>query len=258
MLGKLMESYTQEFYTSVGEEAQKAANKIVPYLMQLISPKSVADVGCGLGAWLATFEKQGVDRILGVDGIHMNFENLKISRENLLIHNLSEPLMLDEVFDLAMCLEVAEHIPSEKANNIIKTLCRLSSAILFSAAIPHQPGTHHINCQWPDYWFNLFKDKGYVIFDCMRMKFWVDEDVSWWYSQNMFLLIKKSCIHNYPFLTQNFSYRDENPEFFVHPNLYLLNQYLYQKKNESYLPENISIKSLVSLIVKVLVNKLSF
>ncbi|MCI5968659.1 hypothetical protein [Helicobacter sp.] len=94
-------------------------------------------------------------------------------------------------FTLAQSLEVAEHIDMLYAENFIDLLTSLSDIVLFSAAIPFQPGTHHINCQPPQYWADKFLARGYDCYDILRPKFWCDERIAWWYWQNSFLYVHK-------------------------------------------------------------------
>lgn len=41
---------------------------IVPQLVKIINPKSVIDVGCGIGTFLKVFKENGIDDIYGLDG----------------------------------------------------------------------------------------------------------------------------------------------------------------------------------------------
>jgi hypothetical protein len=127
---------------------------------------------------------------------------LKIPQECFLPHNLVKPLKIEQDFDLVVSLEVAEHLPLENAEQFVDTLVSLSPAILFSAAVPYQPGKCHFNGQWPDYWISHFHQRGYIVFDCLRMKLWQNENVEWWYSQNMLFFVKESCLDKYPLLKQ--------------------------------------------------------
>lgn len=52
--------------------------------------------------------------------------------------DLSQPFQLAEFFDLAICLEVAEHLPKQSAPGFIQSLVRLAPVVLFSAAIQLQ------------------------------------------------------------------------------------------------------------------------
>ncbi|MEH2095694.1 class I SAM-dependent methyltransferase [Nostoc sp.] len=216
-----MKAYTEKFYNYIDNNALQGSKQIVPFVMKLIKPKSVVDVGCGLGTWLVVCQENGAKEILGIDGNFVDENKLNIPQEYFIKHDLVTPLKLERQFDLVISLEVAEHLPIEKAESFVDTLTNLGTAILFSAAVPSQPGTKHINCQWPSYWAKIFSEKGYIVFDCFRMKFWENPDVPWWYAQNMFLFVKRSCLHNYPFLEQNFSPLDEPPIAIIHPEFYL-------------------------------------
>ena len=96
--------------SDVPESAQSAAI-MVPIILELTGAKSVIDIGCGAGNWLATFERLGVTDYLGIDGAHLPPETLRIPHERFRPHNLATPLSLDRRFDLAVSLEVAEHLP---------------------------------------------------------------------------------------------------------------------------------------------------
>jgi hypothetical protein len=90
---------------------------------------------------------------------------------------------------LAVSLEVGEHLPAASANVFIESLCRAAPVVLFSAAIPGQGGTHHINEQWPEYWRQLFAKQNFRMFDPFRPLLWHDERIVFYYRQNMFLFV---------------------------------------------------------------------
>lgn len=66
-------------------------------------------------------------------------------------------------YDLALCLEVAEHIDESLADDVVKTLTELAPVIIFSAALPNQGGHGHINCQPKEYWEHKFGKLNYVV-----------------------------------------------------------------------------------------------
>lgn len=78
------------------------------------------------------------------------------------------------------------------ADNFIDLLTSLGDIVLFSAAIPFQDGTHHVNCQPPQYWAEKFSVRGYDCYDILRPKFWGDGRIAWWYWQNSFLYVHRS------------------------------------------------------------------
>ena len=122
---------------------------IVPVIMEMLRPQSVVDVGCGTGTFLHVFENHGVKKILGLDGDWVNREQLakNISPDKFMVVDLEKGIDVDEKFDLAVCLEVLEHLGEEYADNVVKSLTQLSNIILFSAAIPGQPGQNHVDGQ---------------------------------------------------------------------------------------------------------------
>lgn len=169
-----------------------AAKVIVPVLTKWFNPKSVIDIGCGTGTWLAIFKEYGVNEILGVDGDYVNRDQLTIPEVKFLPKNLEQQLQLDRTYDLVVSLEVAEHLSEVTAQVFIDSLCGLGDTILFSAAITAQGGQNHINEQPPAYWIQMFEKKGYELFDVLRPIFWKNSKVDWWYRQNMMIFTKNT------------------------------------------------------------------
>lgn len=183
--------------------------KVVPLLINLFNPKSVVDVGCGIGHWLEEFNKQGIESVVGIDGLHLNKSLFLCNQENLLQFDLEKKFETGRTFDLAISLEVAEHISDQNADVFIESLISLSHTILFSAAIPGQGGQNHINEQWPSYWQQKFRKYGYTFYDIIRPKIWWDQDIKSFYRQNMFIVSKNQITED----------PDQNVLDTVHPDL---------------------------------------
>ncbi len=176
-----------------------AAAEVVPYLVSLFHPKSVADVGCGLGSWLAVFEKAGITDYSGIDGDYVDRGNLYISPAHFIAADLEKPVTLNRRYDLVISLEVAEHLGEAAAGNFVHSLVRLSDIIIFSAAVPGQGGQHHLNEQWPSWWAEKFRQHGFDFYDILRDRFWDNSKVDVWYRQNMFLVTKPEIAEKYGF-----------------------------------------------------------
>jgi hypothetical protein len=116
---------------------------------------------------------------------------LSIPGDAFLIHDLTKPLRLNSRFDLALCLEVAEHLPRSAAEILVNSLVDAAPAVAFSAAIPFQCGSHHVNEQWQTYWAALFKSHHYDVFDCVRPLIWTNPRVDPWYAQNLLLFAER-------------------------------------------------------------------
>jgi SAM-dependent methyltransferase len=170
-----------------------AARQILPYIFNIKKIDSVLDIGCGTGTWLSVARELGVKEITGVDGVNLSQEELKIPFNDFINIDLSLPINLNKKFDLLICLEVAEHLSENSAGILIDTLTNHSDFILFSAAIPGQDGQNHLNEQWPGYWQKLFEAKKYYPCVDIREKFWNNEQVEWWYRQNILLYAPKKA-----------------------------------------------------------------
>ena len=219
-VGHAQTKYNGAFYQTISKSSSDAAAEVVPEIVRLLAPRSVADIGCGTGAWLAAFKNHDVQEICGLDGPWVDADQLEIPRESFQKIDLSQPFVAPRRFDLAMSLEVAEHLPSEAADGFIRSLTSFSDCALFSAAIPHQGGTDHLNEQWPEYWERRFSDAGFVAFDCLRRRFWNREAVAWWYVQNMFIFVRRGRTDILQRLSDHVSPAQSWPLSVVHPRKY--------------------------------------
>jgi SAM-dependent methyltransferase len=168
-----------------------AAEEMVPYIVNLLQPNSVVDVGCGIGTWLKVFLDNGVLDYLGIDGNYLDKSLLKIDKSFFVQHDLETYYASTRKFDLVISLEVAEHLKEESADEFINTLTDLGDVVVFSAAVPNQGGQNHLNEQKPSYWIEKFKDQGFECFDILRPVFWDNTNVDCWYRQNIFLFSKR-------------------------------------------------------------------
>ena len=182
--------YNEDFYKFI-EESKIDEQIIMPLIIQWISPKSIVDFGCGEGRWLGEALRQNSDiDILGMDGAYINKERLNIPKENFRAVDLRENIFLEQRFDLAVSLEVAEHLEQKFADVFIDNITRASDQVLFSAAIPGQGGEHHVNEQWQSYWIEKFKNRGYYCDFSVRNYFWDDQRLSVWRKQNLLFFSK--------------------------------------------------------------------
>ena len=172
----------------------RSAEEVLPLLFTLLggedTVRSALDVGCGIGTWLAASVKLGVPEILGLDGDHVDREALVMDVDRFVACDLTQPQDIGRRFDLAFCLEVGEHLPPEAADGLVDLLTTLSDRVLFSAALPGQGGQHHLNEQWPAYWAEKFREKGYRCHDTLRHRIWENDHVEWWYRQNLLLFLR--------------------------------------------------------------------
>lgn len=213
--------YSAQYYQKLQEGALQSAREVVPLIIEQVQPRRVIDVGCGLGIWLSVFKERGVEEIVGIDGEWIDRDKLYIPTKYFRAADLERPFRIDESFDLVVSLEVAEHLPARCAEAFVDSLVRLGPIILFSAAAPHQGGTNHVNEQWPNYWVARFRDRGYVVANNVRRKIWHNEQVEWWYRQNMLLFARKDSLGRYPSLAKEREQAVAHILPIVHPASYL-------------------------------------
>lgn len=188
--------YDDVFYDQQVEGSLASARAVVPLVCDMFTPKTVVDVGCGLGTWLSVFKQHGVETVTGIDGDYVSRNRLLIAQDEFVAGDVTQPLQVTGRFDLAVTLEVAEHIPTESASQFVAELCRLAPLVLFSAAFPGQGGSDHINEQWPEYWEQLFMEHGYMMFDPIRKRIWADDQVCFWYRQNILMFVDQRLLEN--------------------------------------------------------------
>jgi SAM-dependent methyltransferase len=214
------------------EKNRHAGRVILRLLFGEFLPKSVVDIGCGLGTWLSVARELGVRDITGVDGSWLEKSRLRIPEHLVRVLDLEKPFDLERRFDLAICIEVAEHLDEKAARGFVGSLTSHSDIILFSAAMPFQGGDHHVNEQWPDYWRDLFMERGFQILDVIRGHIWTDPSIHLWLRQNLFLFVAKSVVERGEVFRALSGHPP--PLSVVHPEVYLIKLQQAQTLLEDY------------------------
>jgi SAM-dependent methyltransferase len=212
--------YSKSFFVNRQEASRVSAGLVLPAIFEIVAPKTVVDFGCGTGTWLEAAKKLGAERVLGVEGEWIRKATPLVASTELKVSDLSSPIELGERFDLAISLEVAEHLPPARARGFVEDVTRAADAVLFGAAIPEQGGTGHVNEQWQSYWAELFRERGYHCFDIVRPRFWQNADVLPWYKQNAFLYLNDAARARFAARLPTEVAGRERPVDLVHPDLY--------------------------------------
>lgn len=190
--------YSANFYAGQREGSFVAALALLPTVLDLVRPSSVVDIGCGTGAWLAACRQLGVGRTVGLEGDWVRQADLRDQAITLVTTDLERPITVSERFDLAMSLEVAEHVSPGRADALVEEIARLAPVVLFGAAIPGQGGGfNHINEQWQSYWVSHFARRGFQAIDLLRPRFWNAHEVPVHYRQNTMLYVHTSVADRY-------------------------------------------------------------
>lgn len=192
--------YNASYYKKHEMGSYQSAIQILEYINSFINFNSVIDFGCGMGTWCKALYNLDIKDFLGIDKHQYDPTYMLIPTEKYMQFDLCNPLKLTRKVDMAISVEVAEHVNPKYSDVFIKNLCSCSEIVLFSAAISHQGGTEHINEQSCTYWEMKFNKYGYKAIDCIRPYFWNNEQIEIWYRNNCILYIEqhtyeKSSIH---------------------------------------------------------------
>ena len=189
-----MNKYSPYFYDSVSSRAQKTAIITSDIVSRLLTPQSMVDIGSGLGIWSKVFLSAfpSMTNLVAIDLERHKSRILDSLEEipafNFLERNLESVEGLpDSHYDLAICVEVLEHVSPKAAQNIFDEFSKKCSFIVFGAAIKGQGGTHHINEQSFEFWTNEMLRRGLIPVDVFRPQLLRDKQVPGYYKYNMIL-----------------------------------------------------------------------
>ena len=154
-----------------------------------ISFHDIIDFGCGVGGWLSAAKDMGAKSILGIEGEYIRQAHTVIPQEFIETHDLTTyNFDWKKKFDVALTIEVAEHLPETSADRFCRTLVDASDFIVFSAARVGQTGIGHINEQPLGYWVSKFWSLGYVPLEVFRPYLAHDKNVYPWLRMNLIML----------------------------------------------------------------------
>lgn len=134
-------------------------NELFPHTRRL------ADIGAGTGAFSAEAKRRGFT-VMACEHSRVGrwFARIGGIRAHSFDLSRGDPIHWgdhrqgDRRPDLAICLEVGEHLSPELGDRLVRLLSELSSTIVFSAAPRGQGGIAHINEQPREYWIRRFED----------------------------------------------------------------------------------------------------
>lgn len=135
------------------------ARHVAQVVYDEFKPKRMVDFGAGCGVYADFFRRKGVD-VVALDGVVCPPEYAFPGEVH--IRDFTVPFKNEwGTFDMALCLEVAEHLHDEDADTFVENLIQFAPRIALSAAPPNQGGTHHVNEQPKRYWKAKLEARGF-------------------------------------------------------------------------------------------------
>lgn len=153
--------------------------------------ESIVDFGCGVGTWLKAARDLGCKGpMIGIDGPWVPKE-LRVCNGDFMERDFeSEGFPAVDKFDLAICLEVAEHLPERLADSIMESVTSASDLILWGAGPPGIGGDGHRNEKWPTWWDAKFLARGFGVNEAIRWVLWCQSGPPIWYRQDIMIYEK--------------------------------------------------------------------
>jgi hypothetical protein len=208
-------AYDSTFYNAIRGVTIASAEHIVPMVIMHVARNGfqiqrVIDIGGGQGWWAKSFKDYGAKTVMCIDGSYVEDPVVPFMAEDL-----TTRITIPGLWDVAVCLEVGEHLPEDVADRLVLSLCVAAPVVLFSAAIPEQGGEGHVNEQAPSYWAKKFDYQNYVMSGYLRDLIWDEPHIASWYRQNLMLALRKDWISF--FETPAGFYTDVPPKERIHP-----------------------------------------
>lgn len=129
------------------------ARRLAQWIKQELNPVSCLDIGCGPGIYVDCLREQDVDA-QGIDVDDRVKEHPHLKYQSLF--NLT-----DERADVTLCMEVAEHVSEDLADDLVaKVAGTVGQTLIWTAACPGQGGVGHINLHETAYWAEKLSKHG--------------------------------------------------------------------------------------------------
>ena len=188
--------YHSDYFTDLVEpQAVMSAGAICDSILSDLKPRTVIDIGCGTGALLERLSKRGC-HVFGLEYSEAALKYCRARQLNVLKFDLERDVFEDDAtFDVAVSMDVAEHLPAKAADRYVDLLTCLSKLVVFTASPPGQGGNYHVNEQPSSYWMSLFQQRGYEHDEDLSQRWrdrWRSAGVVNWYYNNL-MIFRKAC-----------------------------------------------------------------
>ena len=166
-------AWTQETADETHQSSPNLAKFLIGYLSK---DRPVYDFGCGIAYYLHHLAKEGFECV-GVEGFQLN----NFLHDDVIVHDLSHPFDMGEPGHV-ISLEVGEHIPKVGEQSFLDNIARnCNGKLIFSWALPNQPGVGHVNCQPQQYIIREVERRGfrYLKEETIETRKIIEDNVDW-------------------------------------------------------------------------------
>jgi hypothetical protein len=125
-----------------------------------INPATALDCGCALGFLVEALRRRGV----AADGIDVSEFAIQNVHPDIAQHcrlgSATDPF--GQRYDLIICIEVLEHLPSTDADRAVRNFTQFTNDVLLCSTPFDYSEATHVNVQPPDYWAELLARYGFI------------------------------------------------------------------------------------------------
>lgn len=184
--------YSPRYYQTVVEPyARRSVGSIAQSIVNSFHPESVVDLGCGTGALLVALRRLGIRNSLGLDCSEAALDIARARGVDTRKFDItSDKLLYSSCYDVAISMEMAEHLPETVADHYIALLCSFAPVVVFSAAHPGQKGIGHLNEQPQEYWIEKFESQNLHLDEKLIENWkaaWIADGVADFYIHNLMI-----------------------------------------------------------------------
>jgi SAM-dependent methyltransferase len=192
------ETYDSKYYEFIEFTSTWSREAMAESIARDLAPRHAIDLGCGTGALLEALRARAV-QVTGLEYSDVAIQRccerpLKVRKFGIGRNRLPRRL---RGRDLAISLEVAEHLPARLADRFVKLLTTAGDTVVMSAATPGQGGTNHFNEQPHDYWIEKMARRGFDMDHDLSLRWraeWQGKTADWYHANVMVFRRRPKCV----------------------------------------------------------------
>jgi predicted TPR repeat methyltransferase len=156
----LNDLYDEQYFGERMGWKDEVYSVIAQSIIKHFDPKSLIDIGCGNGVLLESLRAYNVTT-KGIEGSINGVQICTTKGLNVAQYDLRKKIVHTDTFDVAVSIEVAEHIEEEYVDIFIDNVCSFSDTIILTASPVDDGGVYHHNVKDKTYWKEKFLERNY-------------------------------------------------------------------------------------------------
>lgn len=184
-------TYSKAWMEHIRKDEEYSAQVMADSVVRDLQFDSVLDFGSGPGNHInEIFKRKSSIKAFAIDGTSFGEDFICDKAINFKQLDFTLPFQSFDRVDLVTCCEVVEHIDAKYESVLCDNISGcVGKYLVLTAAIPGQPGNHHVNCKPLKYWINLFQTTYGLKYDEAITEKWRNEwrqkKIKFYFYQNL-------------------------------------------------------------------------